>query len=61
MPDMTMCFGQECPFKEKCYRYTAKPDKLYQSYFHEIPYEIEEGECDYLWEITTYKEPNEHI
>jgi len=46
MPDITMCSGEECPLKESCYRYTAKPSR-YQSYFFEPP--IEDGECNYFW------------
>ncbi len=33
-----MCYGGECPIKEKCYRYRAKPDKYMQSYFVSPPY-----------------------
>lgn len=32
MPDITMCFSENCPMKEKCYRATANPDPFYQSY-----------------------------
>ena len=46
MPDITMCFGKDCPYKEDCYRYTAKPDE-YQAYFSNPP--IEDGKCDYYW------------
>ena len=45
-PDITMCPGTNCPHKEKCYRFTAKPGD-YQSYFMESP--IKEGKCDYFW------------
>ena len=31
MPDISMCFGQYCPRRDKCYRAMAKPDKI-QSY-----------------------------
>ena len=46
MPDIAMCSGEECPFKEKCYRFTAKPSE-YQSYFVEPP--IKDGKCDHYW------------
>jgi hypothetical protein len=46
MPDITMCVGTNCPHKEKCYRYTAKPSD-YQSYFMKPP--IKEGKCEYYW------------
>ena len=31
MADLTMCTGN-CPMKEKCYRYMAKPNRYGQSY-----------------------------
>ena len=46
MPDITMCLGTECPHKETCYRFTAKPSD-YQSYFMKPP--IKEGKCEYYW------------
>ena len=48
MPDITMCSGKDCPLKETCYRYKAKPDE-YQSYFMEPPYK--DGECNHYWEM----------
>jgi len=45
-PDITMCPGTNCPQKEKCYRFTAKPSD-YQSWFMKPP--IEDGKCDYYW------------
>ena len=45
-PDITLCMGTNCPYKEKCYRFIAKPGE-YQSYFMESP--IKEGKCDYFW------------
>ena len=47
MPDITMCSGENCPAKEKCYRYTAKPSQFRQSYFTEPP--IKNGKCDHYW------------
>jgi hypothetical protein len=47
MPDITMCVGTNCPYKESCYRYTAKPSEYWQSYFTELP--IKDGECDMYW------------
>ena len=46
MPDITMCPGTNCPQKEKCYRFTAKPCD-YQSYFTNAP--IKDGKCEYYW------------
>jgi hypothetical protein len=46
MPDITMCLGTDCPYKETCYRFTAKPSE-YQSYFIEPPFK--DGQCDMYW------------
>ncbi len=48
MPDITMCPGTDCPHKENCYRYTAKPSKYAQSYFVEAPIK-DGGKCDHYW------------
>lgn len=47
MPDIAMCYGEGCPEKERCYRYTAKPD-TYQNYFNGSPIE-EDGTCCYYF------------
>lgn len=51
MPDITMCNGQfgaiNCPYKLKCYRYTAKPSEYLQSYFTGLP--LKDGKCDMYW------------
>jgi hypothetical protein len=46
-PDISMCANEECPLKEKCYRYTAKPEMM-QSYGDFKP--DENGECEYFWD-----------
>lgn len=33
MPDIAMCRGDGCTAKDKCYRHTAKPTPLRQSWF----------------------------
>jgi hypothetical protein len=45
-PDITLCVGTDCPYKETCYRYTSKPSD-WQSYFSEPP--IKDGKCDMYW------------
>lgn len=50
MPDITLCFGVNCPIKEQCYRFTARPE-VYQSYFYDSP---REGlTCNYFIQNTT--------
>ena len=48
MPDITMCNWELCPMRDKCIRFTAKPDKLWQSYFTDVP--IKDGKCEYFWD-----------
>ena len=45
--DITMCKGTDCPLKENCYRFTAKSNDVYQSYFVDPP--IKDGKCDMFW------------
>jgi hypothetical protein len=42
-----MCVGTDCPYKEKCYRYTATPNEYRQSYFTTPP--IKDGKCEMYW------------
>jgi hypothetical protein len=48
MSDITKCTGinkegETCQEREKCYRYVAESDEIYQSYFTEAPFEILEN------------------
>tara|TARA_R110000868_G_scaffold99064_1_gene272786 strand:- start:1138 stop:1329 length:192 start_codon:yes stop_codon:yes gene_type:complete len=45
-PDIEMCKGTNCPLKESCHRYTAKPNDN-QSWFVEPPFE--DNKCDMYW------------
>ena len=47
MPDIAKCLGTDCPYKETCYRYTAKPNEYRQSYFSVAPFK--DGKCDMYW------------
>jgi hypothetical protein len=49
-PDITMCKGDDCPKRDKCYRYLAEPEPHMQSYFLTPP-NIDGVECDSFWEI----------
>jgi hypothetical protein len=51
MPDITMCEGKDCPLKESCYRYTAKPSGLGQSYFRTSPYSYFSKKCEVYWKL----------
>jgi len=51
VPDVTLCLEHNCPRREQCYRYTAKPDDRWQSYFTEKPC----GDymtCEEFWDNT---------
>lgn len=50
--DITMCQNHNCPLKMRCYRYTAKPDPHWQSYFMVNPLKVEKGiaKCEYFWD-----------
>ena len=40
-----MCPGTDCPYKETCYRFTAKPND--HQWYLEPP--IKDGKCDMYW------------
>ena len=53
MPDITMCEGKDCPLKDNCYRFKAKPSKYRQSYFMNEPYKNDS--CEYFTEDSNDK------
>lgn len=53
--DITMCEGKDCPLKNTCYRYLCKPDKYWQSYFMDVPYDAKKKTCDSYWEYKPNK------
>lgn len=52
MADITKCEPKLCTIKEQCYRYKAKADKFWQSYFTKEPGVLVNGktECEYFWD-----------
>lgn len=46
MPDISMCNGGECPWKDKCYRFMAYPNPYHQAYFTDPPWK--DNTCDYF-------------
>lgn len=48
MADITACEGKDCPFKDKCYRYTCPKNPYRQSYFVEIPFDKDKADCKYF-------------
>lgn len=49
MTDICKCKGKDgaiiCPYKDKCFRYTAEANELYQTYFVGIP--LIDNNCNY--------------
>jgi len=50
MSEICKCEGENCPLKEKCYRFTSAPD-LYQDYLIKAPYNIETQKCDLFLQL----------
>lgn len=48
MPDISMCQDASCPSHYRCYRFTATPDDLRQSYVNFD--RAGEEECDAFWD-----------
>ena len=47
MPDITMCDNKQCPLMQSCYRSTAIPTPLWQSWIHFTPTIIDgDAKCD---------------
>jgi hypothetical protein len=53
MPDITLCTGEGCPMRAKCYRHTAQSSKYAQSYFVTPP--MKDGKCDSFWPVEKEK------
>lgn len=49
MADIIMCNVEECPLKEKCFRFTAYPNQFRQSFFKDVPYNKEKENYDNYW------------
>jgi len=54
MADISMCKGDNCKLKEKCYRFTATREEIWQSYFLKPPID-DEGNCEYYWDNESTK------
>ena len=49
MADISMCYGEDCPLKENCYRYKAIPNEFRQTMFFGSP--MKDGKCDQFWDM----------
>lgn len=52
MPDIAMCYGDDCPQKNQCYRHRAIPSQFRQSFMTTPPHSG--GECDHFWPIEDF-------
>ena len=48
MPDISLCRNTNCPLRNNCYRFTAKPDEFRQAY-GSFTYDYETKSCDHYW------------
>ncbi len=46
--DFNMCVDDDCPSKDKCYRYTADPIVYGQAFFFDYPRYEDDDKCDYF-------------
>lgn len=49
MTDITKCTGVGCRQRDKCYRFLAHHNPLWQSYFAHVPMKPD-GSCDKFWQ-----------
>ena len=49
MPDISKCNGTDCPKRDTCYRFRAKPSEHLQAYFTYAPYDHGTKSCSHYW------------
>ena len=60
MPDVSMCSGDGCPIREECYRHTATPTPMRQSWFVTPPLvSAEPFVCEYFSPVFANQEPGD--
>ena len=60
MTDICACTGENCPFKDRCFRFSC-PKSEDQSYFAEVPYDEKSQSCNFYVQYkarNTEKKPN---
>jgi len=60
MADITMCFGNNCPKRENCFRFTAEPEPDdMQTYFGKEPGEMvgDKYTCGFFWKTPSKNPP----
>ena len=50
--DITKCFGDSCPRKMQCYRFTSETLGR-QDFFGQIPFDKSSNICSYFWDNTS--------
>lgn len=51
MADISMCKGTDCPKKEKCWRFKAPINELWQAYLVDVPYNKKTKKCELFWKF----------
>lgn len=51
MPDITMCMNASCPMRDRCYRYRAVPDEVWQYWAMFYLPDFGSLKCDMFWPI----------
>jgi hypothetical protein len=60
MPDITMCPGEGCPKKHRCYRFRAFTAGR-QDWFGSTPWDPATGQCDRFWDVTPFEASEEKV
>jgi hypothetical protein len=50
--DITKCFGDTCPLKMQCFRFTSEA-LARQDFFGQLPFDDSSNTCSYFWENTS--------
>jgi hypothetical protein len=59
MADITMCRGDDCPSKERCYRFMAIPNSHWQAFFSETPVMLPgKDRCGHFWPVKEEENDN---
>jgi len=61
MADITMCVAKDCPFKDSCYRKTAKPSTYQSQSDFESYLDRKLLNCDMYYDTPNLKDDAEHI
>lgn len=58
--DITMCYGDGCPLRQRCYRYRGVPEGR-QTWFGALPFDRARGTCEQLWDVARLEPTQDSI